>query len=125
MYVIHQNWKTSLLSSQKVDSELLAFSSMTIVGYMFIGATPLVPILRQVLQDKRNQIHERKLLILIATDGIPTDERERPDIHTLQHVLRSERKPTNLIPVTIIACTGRNKRKTRKKNQNLSLHMQY
>ncbi|CAF0970511.1 unnamed protein product [Rotaria sp. Silwood1] len=43
-----------------------------------------------------------------ATDGIPTDERERPDIHTLEHVLKNERKPTNQIPVTIIICTDDN-----------------
>jgi hypothetical protein len=72
-----------------------------------LGATPLVPVLRQVLKDKRNQVYERKLLILIATDGVPTNDRERPDIETVEHVLRNERKPTNQIPVTIIACTGR------------------
>ncbi|CAF0967654.1 unnamed protein product [Rotaria sp. Silwood1] len=59
----------------------------------------------EVLKDKRNHIYERKLLILIATDGIPTDDRERTDIHTLEHVLKNERTPTNQIPVTIIACT--------------------
>lgn len=69
------------------------------------GATPMVPVLRQVLRDKRNQIYERKLLILIATDGIPTDERERPDIRTLEHVLREERQPINQIPVSFIVCT--------------------
>ena len=52
-----------------------------------IGSTPIVPVLRQVLKDKRNQIYERNLLILLATDGIPTDEKERTDIHTLEHVL--------------------------------------
>ncbi|CAF1421909.1 unnamed protein product [Adineta steineri] len=69
------------------------------------GATPIVPVLRQVLKDKRNQIYERNLLVLIATDGVPTDERERTDIHTLEHVLKNERKPTNQIPVTFIVCT--------------------
>lgn len=78
--------------------------------HRFLGATPIVPVLRQVLKDKRNQIYERKLLILIATDGIPTDDRERPDIHTLEHVLKNERQPSELIPVTIIACTGRLKK---------------
>ncbi|UJR32554.1 hypothetical protein I4U23_020015 [Adineta vaga] len=73
------------------------------------GSTPIVPVLRQVLHDKRNQIYERNLLILLATDGIPTDERERPDIRTLEHVLRNERQPTNQIPVTIIACTDDDK----------------
>ena len=33
------------------------------------GLTPLVPALRRILAAKRNQTYERKLLILIATDG--------------------------------------------------------
>ena len=66
-----------------------------------------MPALRQVLKEKRNQIYERNLLILIATDGIPTDERERTDIRTLEHVLRNERNPPSRIPVTFIVCTGR------------------
>ncbi|CAF0776543.1 unnamed protein product [Adineta ricciae] len=70
------------------------------------GATPIVPVLRQVLKDKRNQVYERNLLILLATDGIPTDERERTDIQTLEHVLRNERQPIDRIPVTIIVCTA-------------------
>ncbi|CAF3630852.1 unnamed protein product [Adineta steineri] len=40
-----------------------------------------------------------------ATDGVPTDERERPDSHTLEHVLKNERRPIDRIPVTIVACT--------------------
>ena len=60
-----------------------------------------------MLKDKRNQVYERNLLILLATDGIPTDERERTDIQTLEHVLRNERQPIDRIPVTIIVCTGR------------------
>ncbi|CAF1320800.1 unnamed protein product [Adineta ricciae] len=69
------------------------------------GSTPIVPVFRQVLHDKRNQIYERNLLILLATDGVPTDEREQSDVRTLEHVLRNERRPINQIPVTIIACT--------------------
>lgn len=33
------------------------------------GLTPLVPALRRILASKRNQSFEKKLLILIATDG--------------------------------------------------------
>ncbi|CAF3787407.1 unnamed protein product [Adineta steineri] len=69
------------------------------------GSTPIVPVLRRVLQDKHQQIYERKLLILLATDGVPTDNHERPDINTLKQVLRRERFPTDRVPVTIIACT--------------------
>ncbi|UJR15300.1 hypothetical protein I4U23_002253 [Adineta vaga] len=50
-------------------------------------------------------LQERKLLVLIATDGIPTNEAGQQDIKTLEHVLRHERTPINRIPVTIIACT--------------------
>ncbi len=66
-----------------------------------------MPVFRQVLKDKAHQIHERKLLILLATDGVPTDEQGRPDTRTLESVLRNERVPTSQIPVTIIACTGK------------------
>ncbi len=76
-----------------------------------------MPVLRQVLKDKRNHIYERNLLILLATDGVPTDEKERSDTLTLENVLKNERTPTNKIPVTIIVCTGRLKTS----EQNLSL----
>jgi hypothetical protein len=33
------------------------------------GLTPLVPALRRILAAKRNQTYNKKLLILIATDG--------------------------------------------------------
>ncbi|CAF1413157.1 unnamed protein product [Rotaria sordida] len=38
------------------------------------GSTPIVRMLRQVLQEKQLEIQERKLLILITTDGVPTDD---------------------------------------------------
>ncbi|UJR11808.1 hypothetical protein I4U23_015988 [Adineta vaga] len=69
------------------------------------GSTPIVPVLRRVLRDKHQQINERKLLILLATDGVPTDNHERPDINTLKQVLTRERIPVDRVPVTIIACT--------------------
>ena len=50
-------------------------------------------------------MQERKLLVLIATDGIPTNDNGQQDVKTLEHVLRRERNPINRIPVTIIACT--------------------
>jgi hypothetical protein len=51
------------------------------------------------------EIQERKLLILIATDGVPTNESGKQDIKSLEYVLRHERTPINHVPVTIIACT--------------------
>ncbi|CAF1383256.1 unnamed protein product [Rotaria sp. Silwood1] len=69
------------------------------------GPTPIVPVLRRVLHDKQNEIEERKLLILLATDGVPTDNQGHRDIRSFEYVLKHERKPINRIPVTIIACT--------------------
>ncbi|CAF1359703.1 unnamed protein product [Didymodactylos carnosus] len=69
------------------------------------GLTPIAQVLRQVLRDKQVEIQERKLLILIATDGQPTDNQGRVDIHTLEQILLTERNPIARIPVTFIACT--------------------
>ena len=65
-----------------------------------------MPVFRRVLRDKQNEIEERKLLILLATDGVPTDNQGHRDIRSFEYLLKKERKPTNRIPVTIIACTG-------------------
>jgi hypothetical protein len=70
------------------------------------GPTPIAPVLRRVLRDKQHEIEERKLLILLATDGVPTDSQGHRDIRSLEYILKNERRPTNRIPVTIIACTG-------------------
>ncbi|CAF4604449.1 unnamed protein product, partial [Rotaria sp. Silwood2] len=67
--------------------------------------TPIVSVFRCVLRDKQHEIEERKLLILLATDGVPTDNQGHRDIRSFEYVLKQERKPTNRIPVTIIACT--------------------
>ncbi|CAF0944063.1 unnamed protein product, partial [Didymodactylos carnosus] len=69
------------------------------------GPTPIAQVLRQVLTEKKIQIQERKLLVLIATDGEPTDNDGRVDIQNLEQVLRNERNPIARIPVTFIACT--------------------
>jgi len=65
-----------------------------------------VRVLRQILHEKKQQIQERKLLVLIATDGVPTDDDGYQNVEVFRYVLKNERNPTNQIPVTIIACTG-------------------
>jgi hypothetical protein len=71
------------------------------------GPTPLTRILSYVLNLKRSQVHERKLLILIATDGLPTDESGQNDLNGLEKVLRNERYPSiERIYITFIACTN-------------------
>ncbi|CAF2978143.1 unnamed protein product [Rotaria socialis] len=67
------------------------------------GLTPLVPALRKILAAKRSLTYEKKLLILIATDGAPTNDHGQIDIGTLEAVLRNERTPQTYI--TFLACT--------------------
>ena len=71
------------------------------------GPTPLTRVLSEVLNLKRSHTHDRKLLILIATDGIPTDDKGLSDLARLEHILRRERHPfEDRIFVTFIACTN-------------------
>jgi hypothetical protein len=71
------------------------------------GPTPITQVLYEVLNKKRREIDDRKLLILIATDGLPTDNNGLNDLQRLEHVLRNERYPSmDRIYVTFIACTN-------------------
>lgn len=71
------------------------------------GPTPISRVLRYVLDLKRPHVHDRKLLILIATDGLPTDDYGKDDLLGLEKVLRYERQPSiDRIFVTFIACTN-------------------
>ncbi len=63
--------------------------------------------MRQILHEKKQQIQERKLLVLIATDGVPTDDDGYQNIEEFRHILKHGRNPTDRIPVTIMACTGK------------------
>jgi len=67
------------------------------------GLTPLVPAIRKILAAKRSQAYEKKLLLLIATDGAPTNEYGQTDVGSLEAVLRNERTPQTY--VTFLACT--------------------
>lgn len=69
------------------------------------GYTPLSRALDQVLRDNLNLVNnERKLLIIIVTDGEPTDDRGNSDISGFKKCLES-RKPADRIFTSIIACT--------------------
>jgi hypothetical protein len=71
------------------------------------GPTPISRVLSYVLDLRRSQVHDRKLLILIATDGVPTDANGQDDLAGLEKVLRYERYPSiERIFVTFIACTN-------------------
>lgn len=71
------------------------------------GQTPILKTLRQVLNDKKHSLSEKKLLIILVTDGEPTDDKGNTDgeIQKLFNCLKNERKPINKIHTTILACT--------------------
>ena len=64
-------------------------------------------VIREILHEKRQEIRDRKLLLLIATDGEPTDDDGFQTVDEFRHVLKHERNPIDRIPVAIIACTGK------------------
>lgn len=66
------------------------------------GYTPLPLVLSQVLSNHMADLNERKLLIIICTDGEPSDNRGQPAINKFKQVLQS-RSPR--VFTTIVACT--------------------
>jgi hypothetical protein len=68
------------------------------------GLTPTTPVLRHVLQAKKAVSAEKKVLVIIATDGAPTNAQGEVDTAGLRHVLTTERDP-NRVHVQFISCT--------------------
>lgn len=69
------------------------------------GYTPLTKRLNEVLNDNLNLVKsERKLLIIIVTDGEPTTDEGNVDIRQFKRSLKS-RHPIERIFTTIVACT--------------------
>jgi len=70
------------------------------------GNTPLSQCVRMALENNRAELTERKLLLLIFTDGCPTSDRlsQKDAIKEFRDVLK-HRKPIDKTFVTIIACT--------------------
>jgi hypothetical protein len=69
------------------------------------GMTPLCPVLKQIINDKENVTKERKLLIIVITDGVPTDRDGEPDVKELERILKYGRKPMDKTFITFVACT--------------------
>ncbi|CAF1011444.1 unnamed protein product [Adineta steineri] len=68
------------------------------------GLTPMVPALRAILKEKNmDNTANRNVLILIVTDGVPTDPKGEVNVDELEKIMRTERSPTTY--VTFIACT--------------------
>jgi len=69
------------------------------------GGTPISAVLRQVLKDKKQKAKEQKLLIIIATDGLATNDNGDVDMDTLEKILKNERIPKDRIYNTFLMCT--------------------
>lgn len=69
------------------------------------GYTPIPRVLTQILNDKAGIIREKKMLILIATDGQPTNDVGNDATNEFFHCLKM-RSPN--VYVSIIACTDDN-----------------
>lgn len=68
------------------------------------GYTPLANAFNAVLSQNRDEIREKKLLVIVVTDGQPTDTVGNVDIKGFKNVLQS-RSPMDRIFCTIVACT--------------------
>lgn len=67
------------------------------------GFTPMVRCLESVLANNSDQVlNEKKLLIIIATDGEPTDDTGRSNIPSFKRILQSRSEKCF---TTIVACT--------------------
>lgn len=66
------------------------------------GYTPLARAVSGIFEEKATVIKERKLLLIILTDGQPTDEVGNPQVEEFKRVLRG--RPKNTF-VSIVACT--------------------
>lgn len=66
------------------------------------GATPIVPILRHILSEPYDPSYAGRIVI-ICTDGEPTDEQGRVNTKQLYNVLMCQRKRNDF--VTFLACT--------------------
>jgi hypothetical protein len=68
------------------------------------GYTPLTRTLQTVLNENRNVLQQKNLLVVIVTDGEPTDDQGYIKINEFSQTLAS-RQPIDRIFVSIVACT--------------------
>lgn len=65
----------------------------------------LAAVLRKVFKSYDNERdHNKKMLVLVATDAEPTDDEGNSDVATLAHVIQNERQ-SDKIYVSFLACT--------------------
>lgn len=69
------------------------------------GMTPLVPVLKKIFKSKlASEGREKKLLVLVTTDGVPTDDDGNECIPALERVL-TKRRNKETTHVSFLLCT--------------------
>lgn len=66
------------------------------------GFTPLGRAVQGIFAEKANVLRERKMLLIILTDGQPTDDVGNPRVNEFLQILKN--RPKNVF-VSIVACT--------------------
>lgn len=92
---------------------LLGATDTNTIEAMFLnepsGYTPLIPAIERVLADKKQVMVERKLLIIIATDGVSTDQYGKENSDQVEKLLRAMEKNYVKLGVktfiSFLACT--------------------
>lgn len=68
------------------------------------GYTPLVPVLKYIFNLPPTRIgHDKKQLVIILTDGAPTDQNNRENLHEFEDLMRNEREPRTTF-VNVLVC---------------------
>jgi hypothetical protein len=69
------------------------------------GFTPLVPVLEEIFKSRlARHAQDKKLLVFVATDGEPTDEKGDPTISKLKRLMEETRNSETTY-VSFLACT--------------------
>lgn len=69
------------------------------------GFTPLVPVLNTIFTSKlADRGRDKRLLVLVATDGVPTDENGNEVIEEFEHAMRQTRRVETTY-VSFLLCT--------------------
>jgi hypothetical protein len=69
------------------------------------GYTPLVPVLKTIFESSlADRGRDKKLLVFVATDGIPTDEDGNGNVPELEYLMR-EKRQVETTYVSFLICT--------------------
>jgi hypothetical protein len=91
------NKRTSPVHNVKDESQIIPLFEDKPSGY-----TPLAKVFNQVLKDNETILNEQKLLVVVVTDGEPTDEFGKQAIYPFRQAIQNRHKN---VYTSIVACT--------------------